>query len=111
MLDIDNNKMSLPEDLPNLPNRDELIAALNALLVKPSVTQPNDPFSLLKLSTFSPPSSPNYTTRHSERPSFAERRMLKKPPKLKMLRQCNVEYSRDWACEDDKVKRRGFLYT
>jgi len=88
VLDIDNNKLTLPEDIPNLPNRDELVDAINALLTKPSVSQPNDPFSLLKLNSVSPPESPkpSPSAPPSSAPSFAERR-LSRPPKLKLVRQ------------------------
>ena len=96
VLDVDSNVLKLPEDIPNIPSRDELIQAINAILVKPSANQPNDPFSRLKLTTLAAPEPPLQNS------SLAQRR-LNRPPKLKIIRQCNVESLRETLTPEEKA--------
>ena len=88
VLDIDNNRVTLPEDIPNLPNRDELIHSINSIIARPSVSQPSDPFSRLKLTTNFTPAD---TSTNSKTKTFGERRQ-NRPPKLKIIRQCNADF-------------------
>ncbi|KAL5257606.1 hypothetical protein ACHWQZ_G012505 [Mnemiopsis leidyi] len=89
VLDIDNNRLTLPEDIPNLPYRDELVHAITSILVRPNSSQPSDPFSRLKLTTnFS--SGDSSTQKNCGSSTFGQRR-LNRPPKLKLIRQCNAE--------------------
>jgi hypothetical protein len=82
--------LTLPEDIPNLPNRDELIHAINSIIARPNPAQPSDPFSRLKLTTNITPAD-NSTQNSSNYKSFGQRR-LNRPPKLKIIRQCNAEF-------------------
>lgn len=101
ILDIDNNKVTLPEDLPNLPNRDELINSINNTLIKPSASQPNDPFSRLKLTSFTPDPTPESPNR-----SFASRKLCRpRPPKLKILHQLkNTESLKECLSQEEKAQ-------
>ena len=106
VLDVDNNQLKLPEDMPSLPHREELIQAINAILVKPSANQPSDPFSRLKLTTLSTPDPPQDSTSTSK--SLAQRR-LNRPPKLKIIRQCNVDLRTDSRTPEEKAQKMSSL--
>ena len=99
VLDIDNNILTLPEDIPNLPNRDELIHCINAIIARPNPAQPSDPFSRLKLTTNFTPA--DYSSQSSSNSKTFGQRRLNRPPKLKLIRQCNAEL-RDSPTSDDK---------
>ena len=100
VLDVDNCNLLLPEDIPNLPNREGLVRAISAILVRPSASQPTDPFSRLKLTTIS---TPDQKSPEIKPTSLAQRR-LNRPPRLKIIRTCNAEF-KDVEREEERARQ------
>ena len=96
ILDIDKGKITLPEDIPSLPNKEELISKLNDVINKPLPKA--DPFSTLKFSAVSSPISPS-SNQNTASQVFSNRRSLQRPPKLRFIRQSQVE-SREKSLEE-----------